>query len=157
MATVAVNIAEVANNIIKHLAAYKMPKDPASLKAMATIADELYDTVQERYALNKAVDALQAKEAMLREHMIENINKESTGVAGQRARASIKMKQVVSVSDWPLFYDFILKSVKKDAGAWSFLQKRPGESAIKEVWGKSKQVPGVAPLDVPTVSLNKVS
>lgn len=151
-----VTIADIAAKIVKDVGTYKLPADPKSTKAMSKCADDLYTTQQDRFALNKAVEALEKKEALIREHLIDNLSKDSTGIAGKVARASIKMKTVVKVADWTKFYAFILASAKKDPGAWSFLQKRPGEGAIKELWDSGKKVPGVEPLDVPTVSLNKV-
>lgn len=151
-----VTIADIANKIIKETDGYKLPKDPTSLKSMSLVADELYTTQQDRYALNKAVEALGKKESLLREHLIDNLKKDSTGIAGRIARASIKMKTVVQVEEWPKVYEYILKHARKDSGAWSLLQKRIGEGAVKEIWESGKTIPGVKPLDVPTVSLNKV-
>lgn len=152
----AVNIAETAAKIIKQAEAFKLPKDAAAVKGMSLCADELYTTKQERFALSKALDALKAKEAMLTEHFIENLSKESTGVAGKVARASIQLKTVVQVEDWSAFYKFVAAQTKKDPGAWSLLQKRVGEGAVKEYWEAHKKVPGVIPFDVKVVSLNKV-
>lgn len=151
-----VTLADMITKITKDVAAYKLPKDPKSVKALSLVADELYTTQHERYALNKAVEAMAAKESMLREHLIDNLSKDSTGIAGKIASASIKMKTVVKVSNWTLFYKYILTNAKKDEGAWSLLHKRVGDKAVQEIWDSGKKIPGVEPLDVPVVSLNKV-
>lgn len=151
-----VTIADIANKIVKETTAYKLPPNPKSLKAMSICADDLYTVVHERYALNKAVEALQKKEALLREHIIENVSKDSTGVAGKIASVAVKIKSVVTVKDWPKLYDYILKAAKKDPGAWSLLHKRVGDKAVQEIWEAGKDVPGVESMDVPVVSISKV-
>lgn len=153
-----VTIAEVASKIVKETQAYKLPKDAKSVKGMAACADDLYTVVQERYALNKVVDALQAKEALLREHFIENLGKsDATGITGKLARITIKLKTVVSVTDWTEVYGYILKTAKKDPGVWSLLQKRIGDKAVQEMWENGKKLPGTEPLEVKSISMNKVS
>lgn len=151
-----VTIADTAAKIVKDVSSYKLPKDPSSVKGLSQCADDFYTTKQERFALNKAVEALEKKEALLRDHIIENLGKSSTGVAGKIARASITLKTIVKVTDWKAFYKYIALAAKKDEGAWSLLQKRVGESAVKEIWESGKKIPGLEPEDIKVVSLNKV-
>ena len=130
---------------------FKLPK------SLATCADLLYETQQERYALQRAVDTLSAREAALREHLIQHLPKsDATGVAGKTARVTIVTKQVVSVTDFPAYFDFVVRSYKKNPGALALIQRRVGDAAVKELWAAQKDVPGVTPLNVPTVSVTKV-
>jgi len=123
-------------------------------KSLATCADMLYSIREERYALNKQVDALAEKEAALREHLINNLPKsEATGIAGKIARATVENKSVVQVQDWDKLYSYIIKNAKK--GAFALMQRRVSESAVREIWEAKKEVPGCAAMNVPVVSVVK--
>lgn len=130
---------------------FKLPK------SLAACADLLYETQQRRYALQREADKLSDNEAALREHLIKNLPKsEATGVAGKSARVTIVTKQVVSVTDFNAYFEYVTKAYKKNPGAIALIQKRVGDAAVKELWAAHKNVPGVAPLNVPTVSVTKV-
>lgn len=126
--------------------AFKIPK------TLALCADLLYQTREKRLALQKDVDELASQESQLRDHIINNLPKsDATGVAGKIARATIVMKTVVEVEDWDALY----KHVKK-TGEFELLQKRVASKAVEERWDNKKKVPGLKPMQVPSVSLNKV-
>jgi hypothetical protein len=134
------------------MAEFKIPKQ------LAVCADLLYTTRQERLALSKQVQELEARESSLREHLIQNLPKsQALGITGKFANATIETKEVVSVTDWDALYDYIVKSVKKDPGAWSLLQRRVGDASIKALWASNVKVPGVEKMLIPQVSLRKVS
>ena len=123
-------------------------------KSLATCADLLYTTREERYAAQKVVEALAAKEAILREHLINNLPKsDASGIAGKLARASIELKSTVKVNDWGKLYKYIAKNINQ--GSFALLQRRVGESAVREIWGQGKKVPGCEPYKVPVVSITK--
>jgi hypothetical protein len=123
-------------------------------KSLAACADLLYKTREERYALNRQVQALDEKEAALREHLINNLPKsQATGISGKLANAKIELKPVVIIEDWDKFYDYLVKNRKK--GAFAMLQKRIAPRAIEEVWDAGKEVPGAGRLQVKVVSLTK--
>jgi len=132
-------------------AAIKIPK------TLAACADRLYKAQAERYELQTQAKALEAEEAALREHLIQNLPKsQATGIAGKLARVYVESKTVVKVTDWDALQDYILKNAKKNPGVWALLQRRPGEAAVKELWEAGKSVPGTEPLSVPVVRMNKL-
>lgn len=127
-------------------------------RSLAVCADLLYTLQQERYALQKSVDALEVKEGVLRKHLIEKLPKsDATGVAGKVARVNIEVKTTVKVIDWDAYYANIVKDYKKlGPAAFTLLQKRVGDSAVKDMWEAGKAVPGAEPYRVPVVSIHKV-
>ena len=132
-------------------AAFKLPK------SLAACADALYTTRAERLQLNKEVEALAAREALLREHLITNLPKsQATGVSGKVANAKIETSIVVRVEDWDAFHAYLRKETARNPGAWALMQKRVGDAAVKELWAAGKTVPGLQPLRVPVVSCTKV-
>lgn len=133
------------------------PKQPKLPKSLATCADELYTVRQERLLLDKEVEALKAREALLREHLINNLPKsQASGIAGSIARATVENKVTVSVTNWDDIHAYVLKNAKKNPGVFGIFQRRVNESMVKEMWDAGAKVPGVEPLDVPVVRLNKV-
>lgn len=123
-------------------------------KSLASCADMLYKIREERYALNKQVTALEEKEAVLREHLINNLPKsDATGIAGKVARATVESKSIVQVSDWDKLQAYILKNAKK--GAFALMQRRISEGAVREIWDSGKEVPGCTSFKVPVVSVVK--
>jgi len=125
---------------------------PATL---AGCADRLYERRTERLALQKQVDALAAEEAFLRDYLIENVPKsEATGIAGKLCRVTVVTKQVPQVADWELFYSTIKKS--KGTEGFALLGRAISKAAIEERWAAGKQVLGVEPFQVVTLSVSKV-
>lgn len=128
-----------------------------SAKKLAAMADTLYTTRLQRYALQKQVDALKAEEAKLTDAFIENIPaSDATGIAGKLARITVTSATVPQVEDWDKLHAYILKEGKKNPGVWALLQRRVGELAVKELWDAGKAVPGVVPFGIKKLSINKV-
>lgn len=130
-------------------------------KKLAECADRMYTVRHERYAAQKLVDALQAEETALQEHLINNLPKSlASGIAGKVARASIESKTVYRMEQegagWPKLYAYIVANFKKNPGVFALLQRRLGEAAAKEMIEAGTTVPGVVTMDVVTVSLNKL-
>lgn len=126
-------------------------------KSLAVCADMIYELQHERYALQKQVDALAAKEKILAEHLINNLPKsDASGISGKLANVSIQPKEVVQVEDWDALYGFILTKAKKDPGVWSLMQRRVGEASVKEMWANGATVPGCTKIIVPRVSIRKL-
>lgn len=131
--------------------AFKPPKN------LAVAADQLYSTREHRLALQKEIDALQAQETALREHIINNLPKsQASGIAGKLVNVSIVMKDVASVNDWDAVREFIKKRSSKDAGVWALINKAINQATVKDLWSKGVEVPGVEKLSVPTLSMNKL-
>lgn len=124
---------------------YKFPK------TIGACADHLFALKAKKSAAQKVVDAIEAEEKALREHLIQTLPKsEASGVSGKVANVKIVTKSVVQVKDWNAFYAYIKKN-----NAFELLQKRPSETAVAERWDNKKVVPGVEKFDFPVVSLTK--
>jgi hypothetical protein len=137
-----------------------MAKAPAPFKppkSLAVCADLLYTTKNERLAVQKTVDALEAKERILREHLISNLPKsDASGISGKVARATVENKTIVTVTSYDDLHKYILANAKKTPGVWGLLQKRVSDATVKDLWAAKKKIPGVEPMFVPVVSLNKL-
>ena len=130
-----------------------LPKGFKLPKSLAVCADMLYETRTKRLAVQKEVDALQAVESALREHLIDNLPKsQATGVSGKTANAKIMTDFKPRVTDWDKFRAYIIKNK-----AFELLQKRVSDEAIQERWDAGKEIPGVERFQVVKVSLTKVA
>jgi hypothetical protein len=126
-------------------------------KTLGAAADLLHTTRLARLTLQKDVDALQATETALSDHIIANLPKsDATGVAGKLVRVSVVSKTVVTVTDWDAIYAHIIKTQKKDPGVWALLQRRVGDAAVKEAWESGVKIPGTDRILVPKLSVNKL-
>ena len=121
-------------------------------KQLGACADKLYQLRQKRLDAQKAVDAIQAEESAIKQHIIDNLPKsEASGISGKLARVTIVKKEVPQVKDWEAFYKYIKKTNQFD-----LMQRRLTDTAIKERWEAGKEVPGVERFISVTVSMNKV-
>lgn len=121
---------------------FKLPRTDAER------ADLLYNTRQQRLALQKEVDALQEQETELSNYFIENLPKSrASGVAGQTARVQLNTKTIPTVEDWSKFYKHVQKT-----GAFELLQRRLTEKAVTERWDAGERIPGVGRFNVVKVS-----
>lgn len=128
------------------MATYKFPK------TLGACADRVYSLRQERLEAQKKVDAMEAEEKALREHIINTLPKsETTGVAGKLARVTVITKSVPQVKDWDAFY----AHVKKTSG-FDLLNRALSKSAVEARWEAGKKVPGVEAFTAVTLSVNKV-
>ena len=131
------------------MTAAKTFKIPAKLGA---VADLLYETKNRRLLLQKEVDALQAQETQLKEHLIQKLPKsEASGMAGKLARVTVVLKEIPQVKDWPAFYNYVRKH-----GRFDLMQKRLSDGAVKDMWEAGEVVPGVEAFNAVSVSVNKV-
>lgn len=144
---------------------YKPPEGWKAPKTLGLAADKLYETRQKRLALAKEVEALQAEETALKNHLIDNLPKsDSNGIAGKVCRVSVVKKDVARAEDWSKIYANIVSDYQKHAkkkdgmqdGAFALLQRRLGEGAVKEAWEAGKVVEGVGKFTVVDVSINKI-
>lgn len=111
----------------------------------------LYKLRQERLEQSKKVTALEEQETLLREHIIQNLPKsELEGAKGKFGKVTLGTKTTSRIADWDLFYKHILKTKN-----FALLQRRPGDSAIQEIWESGKKVPGVEPFNIITLSVTK--
>lgn len=130
----------------KKTPAFKIPK------TIGATADALFTTREARLAMQKEVDALQAQETALREHIINTLPKsESTGAAGKLARVTVVTDQVPQVEDWDALYRYIGRTK-----SWELLNRALGKAAAKERFDAGKKIPGVKMMPIVKVSINKV-
>lgn len=133
---------------------YKLPK-----KVTGALADRLKDVRDRRLALQKEVDALQAEENAIKEHIIQLLPKsETSGVAGVNARVAVELKSrpqwEEAGEDGVAGWDKLLKYMKK-TGDWELISHALAATAVKERWENGKAVPGVVEYQYPFVSLTK--
>lgn len=120
-------------------------------KTMGLCADRLYELRQKRLEAQKAVDILETEEKALKAHIIDNLPKSNLeGATGKLANVRVVTKTIPTVEDWDKFYEFVRKTKRTD-----LLQRRPSEAAINEYLEQGKQVPGVVPFNVVSLSVTK--
>jgi hypothetical protein len=125
---------------------FKLPKQ------LAEVADLLYETRQERLALQKQVEELQARETLMKDHLIAKLDKnDATGIAGHTACVRIVTKVEPQVEDWDKLYKYISRTK-----SWDLMQRRISAPAVRERWEAGKELPGVGEFINVTVSLTKV-
>lgn len=132
-----------------------MAKLKALPKSMGACAD-LYAKVRaERLAADKAAAELKAQETLIANHIIDNLDKNSTGAAGKTHRVQVKIdpKLRVAPEKWNEFYAWVAKNK-----AWDMLQKRISDKAIAERLAQPRppKIPGVETFNAVKVSLTKI-
>lgn len=136
---------------------FKVPDGFKMPKTLAQCADLLYKTQQERYAVQKKVKEMEAIESAIKERIIQELPKsDATGIAGKMARVYVENKTIVKIVDFAAYIADVAAKMKKDPGAMALLQKRVGETAVKEVWESGKTLKGIEGMEVPVVRMNKV-
>lgn len=120
-------------------------KIPKTLGACA----DLYGNLREqRLALQRQADAVEAQEKELREHIIKTLPKADNVTGGKKWMVERSDKQVPTVKDWDKLYGYISKNDRFD-----LLHRRVNEKAVTDMWDDKKTVPGVEPFTVVTLSL----
>ncbi len=121
-------------------------------KSLGACADLLYDLREKRLAADKAAAVLKSNETALTNHIIDSLDKQSTGAAGKHhtVRVVVKEKHRVNPEMWNDFYAWVGKHK-----AWALLQKRLSEEAMREMLAAGKKIPGVEAYNLTTVSLTK--
>lgn len=121
-------------------------------KTLGACADRVYELRVKRLAAQKEVDAIEAEEKALKEHIIDTLPKsETTGVAGKLARVTVVTKQVPQVKDWEAFWKNFNKKTDTD-----LLQRSLSKAAVEARWEAGKEVAGVEAFTAVTLSINKV-
>jgi hypothetical protein len=89
--------------------------------------DLLYRVRERRLEIEREAERVGKLETMLKEHFIETLSANSTGLAGRVALVKVEPKPVPQVADYELFYEFVRKNK-----AFELLQRRLNEAACKE-------------------------
>jgi len=144
---------------------YKYPEGWKAPKTLAAGADLLWQLQAQRTVAQKIADEIEAKEKAVKNWLIDNLPKsDANGISGKLCRVTIVKKEVPRAEDWSLVYSGIVAEYQKHAkkkdglqdGAFSLLQRRLGEAAVKEVWEAGKAIQGVGKFTATTLSINKV-
>lgn len=121
-------------------------------KTLGACADALYKLREQRYAMNKEIDAIEEQEKAIKEHLIKNLPKsQSKGISGKVANALVESRDEPVVQDWKKFYDHLKKK-----GEFDLLNRALNKKAVRERWESRKTVPGVGTFKVTTVSVTKL-
>lgn len=124
-------------------------------KSMGACADLYYDARQKRLAADKVAAELKAEETRIKNHIIDNLSKDTTGAAGKHHRVQVvrKKKFRVNPESWDKFFGWVSKNKRFD-----MLQKRINETAITDYvqQPRAKALPGLETYDYVDVSLTKV-
>lgn len=102
----------------------KMPKLPKSLGACVDLYKEWS---AKRLAEKKDVDAIEAIEKAIKNHIIDNIPKGDEGVVGSAYKAIRYNETIYQVEDWDAFYKWI-----KANDAFDVLNRAVNQSAITD-------------------------
>lgn len=129
----------------------KAPKNYKFPKSMGACADRLFDVREARLQAKKIADELEAEEKAIKEHIINNLSKDSTGAAGKHHRVQIVPKEIPQVEAWDKLYPYIKKN-----DAFDLLQRRLNEAAVRERLENKKKIPGVILFPTKSVSLTKI-
>lgn len=121
-------------------------------KSMGACADLLFTMREKRLAADKIAEELKKQETALINHIIDNLDKESSGAIGKHHKVRVVTKQKPQIKD----FDALAKWVKK-TGRFDVFQRRLSETAIMDTLAqpRSKGVPGVELFNAVTVSLTK--
>lgn len=113
---------------------------------------DLYAEVRQlRLDMEKEVDEVRAREAELREHLIQNLEKsDDTGAIGLTHRVLVKTKTKPKINDWDAFHAFV-----QDTGRFDLLQKRVSDKAVMDMFDNDEAPPGVERIHIPELSLTK--
>lgn len=122
-------------------------------KTLAQAADQYYSTREQRLALQRQVDELQAQETALKDHLIDKLPLSSaTGIAGKLVRVAVVSKTVYNVEDWDAVRGYIKANAAKNPGVWGLMNKTLNQKTVGEMWEAGKKVPGVVTMDVKNLS-----
>ena len=130
----------VVETVKKKPGKFKLPK------TMAECADLAYTLREERYAIQRQAKEVAEKEALLREHIIQNLPKsQASGVSGKVANAKVETDTV------PKFLAYVKKT-----GDFDLMTTSMNASAVKARWENKKKVPGIGETQIVKLSLTKV-
>jgi hypothetical protein len=100
---------------------YVLPADQGAL------VDLLYRARERRLEMQRETERVERLENQIKNHFIETLSANSTGLAGRVARVQVETKAVPQIEDWDKFYKYVVKHK-----AFDLLQRRLNEGAAKE-------------------------
>jgi hypothetical protein len=121
-------------------------------KTLGATIDLLWSLREERKVAEASVKEIKDKEAAVEAHLMNNFERSGlNGAKGKYGLATLKVSTVADVTDWPAFHMYIGKQK-----AWDLLQQRASITALRARWDAGKEVPGVTPKEIITLSLTQV-
>lgn len=121
-------------------------------KSIGLCADEYHRVRTLRLAMQKETESVEAREKEIKEYIINSLSKsDDTGAAGLLYRAQIVMKTKPQIADWASF-----TAAVRTENRFDLIQKRVSDKAIEEIWDAGFEVPGIAKIHVPDVSITKI-
>jgi len=148
----------------------KIARKPVKIPKTVAAAADLYFTTREsrldvERSIKDKVEGFKADEAILREHLIEQLPaSDATGVSGKLVRVSIKKGVAPQADDWTKIYAHVVAEyarLKKVKGAnpdeaFAILGRALNTDHIKTLWDDGKVVPGVGKFNTKSLSVNKL-
>lgn len=120
---------------------------------LGAVVDAYRDVREIRLLMQKEVEAVEARERELREHILANLSKSThtTGVAGRRFRAQRVEKVVPAADDWTKIHAYV-----QETGRFDLLQKRLSDKAVSDAWDEGDEIPGVERFIKVDLSVTKI-
>lgn len=116
------------------------------------LIDRLYVLRTRRLEASRKVDEMKERELALQEEIQASLKKSKLeGAKGVLASVSISRSTVAAVGDWGEFHAYIARE-----GAFDLLQRRVNDAAFRARLEDGVAVPGVSPVEVLKLSVNKV-
>lgn len=121
-------------------------------KKLAEVADLYYQTRDERLAKEKEAAAIQEREKLLKDYLIDNLPKsQAGGITGKLARVEISKRPVPALEDPKKFFAYAHRKGNEDLVKETMVQ-----SSVQARWEAGKTVPGVGTFTVIGLSLHKL-
>lgn len=122
-------------------------------KSLGACADMLFDMREKRLAADKVAAELKSKETELINHIIDNLDKDSSGAIGKHHKVRVVVKQKPQIKDFEKVWAWAVKNKRPD-----LFQRRLNDAAVTDTLAqpRNKGIPGVELFNAVTVSLTKV-
>jgi hypothetical protein len=135
-------------------ATVKQEKVPLYPKDVGACIDKLYKDREKRIVHERSIALLKQDESGLKQHIIGLLN--AAKLEGGKGKVAIATRQikrtwVLDKERWNDYWEF----ARKDKTG-SFVEHRISVEAINEAFAAGKKVPAVTPVDIVTLSINKV-
>jgi len=115
------------------------------------LIDTLYRKRAERLEAQSKVEAMEAEEKAIREQVIMMLQEQGLeGGKGGVATAGITRRVVGQATNWDEIYQYV-----KENDAFDLLHRRISDTAYRDRLEQGEVVPGINPVEVVGLSLNK--
>ena len=119
---------------------------------MAKLVDNYVALRDRRLSIERQAELVKEAEVEAKATLLANLQESKAGgVAGTSYRVTLRTKTVPTVTNWPELYAYIAAN-----DAFDLLQRRLSPPAVVERWDDKVTIPGVGPIEVTDMSLNKL-